>query len=217
MMPEQSDRSPICAIPTQNLRKLQQGTMRYSWRGVMCNKNPFDFALYPMLLWAEKPSTIVEIGSKYGGSALWLDDICMAFGLQTRIVSIDIDQRAEVERENIIFLECDGRDLGKVLTPEMMATMPHPWLVIEDADHHYITTKAILLFMSEHLRTGEYILIEDGICDSFGNEARYDGGPNRAIKEVLTERADLYEIDVKYCDFFGYNVTWNTNGYLKKL
>ena len=66
--------------------------MRYTWRGVLCNKNPFDMALYPMLLWERKPRTIIEIGSKEGGSAIWLADICARFGIDVRIVSVDIDQ-----------------------------------------------------------------------------------------------------------------------------
>ena len=90
-------------------------------------------------------------------------------------------------------------------------------MVVEDADHHYLTTKAVLEFMAPLLHKGEYLCVEDGICDSFGNEGRYDGGPNLAIKEFVAERPDVYEIDAAWCDYFGYNVTWNTNGYLKRL
>lgn len=196
---------------------IQRGTMRYEWRGVLCNKNPFDFALYPMLLWREKPKTIIEIGSKEGGSALWLHDICTRFGLGTQIVSIDIDQRAKVKRAGIEFHQGDGRDLSTVLTFDKMASLPRPLLVIEDADHHYLTTLAVLRFFDAYLSRGEYILIEDGICDSFGNEAQYDGGPNRATAEFLAQASDRYEIDQRYCDFFGHNTTWNTNGYIKRV
>ena len=69
-------RSPISAIPAERLMDIQNGTMRYSWRGILCNKSPFDFALYSLLLWQVKPATIFEIGSKQGGSALWLADTC---------------------------------------------------------------------------------------------------------------------------------------------
>ncbi len=208
--------SPICAIPRPNLRTIQRATMRYTWRGVLCNKNPFDLALYPMLLWKERPATILEVGSKMGGSALWLWDTCATFGINTRIVSVDINQRAEVDHPRIRFLQGDGRDLGATLSDEFMASLPRPLLVIEDADHHYLTTIGVMRFMDRHLRSGEYICIEDGICDSFGNEGNYDGGPNRAIAEFLDGRTD-YEIDRHYCDYFGHNVTWNTNGYIRRL
>jgi len=208
--------SPISAVPRPNLRTIQTGTLRYTWRGIVCSKNPFDLALYPMLLWKEKPATIIEIGSKEGGSALWLWQTCNAFQIRTRIISVDIDQRAKVTHPYITFLQGDGRDLAATLSPEFMSTLPRPLLVIEDADHHYLTTLAVLRFMDRYLRSGEYILIEDGICDSFGNEGRYDGGPNRAISEFLEDRAE-YEVDRHYCDFFGHNVTWNTNGYIRRV
>lgn len=210
-------RSPICDIPRKQLMNIQRGTMRYEWRGVLCNKNPFDLALYPMLLWREKPKTIVEIGSKEGGSALWLHDVCTRFGLGTRVVSIDINQRAKVKREGIEFHHGDGRNLSTVLTADKMASLARPLLVIEDADHHYLTTLAVLQFFDKLLRRGEYMLIEDGICNSFGNEANYDGGPNRAVAEFLADAADRYQVDESYCDFFGYNATWNTNGYIKRV
>lgn len=206
-----------CAIPEKNLRQIQRGTMQYSWRGVLCNKNPFDFALYPMLLWKEKPKTIIEIGSKEGGSALWLAQISNAFNIRSQIVSIDINQRAKVKHHQITFIQGDGRDLGAVLSDAFIASLPRPFLVIEDADHHYLTTKAVLAFMDRHLAIGEYLLVEDGNSVSFGTHERYDGGPSRAVAEFLADSPGRYEVDRHYCDFFGPNVTWNPNGYLKRV
>ena len=71
--------------------------------------------------------------------------------------------------------------------------------------------------MDPYLRCGEYILIEDGIVDTLGSAGQFGGGPNPAIREFLTGNKPRYEIDSAFCDFFGYNVTWNTNGYLRKI
>jgi cephalosporin hydroxylase len=49
-----------------------------------------------------------------------------------------------------------------------------------------------------------------------GIEKNYDGGPLRAIEEFLPQNPQ-FEIDRKWCDFYGYNVTFNPNGYLKKI
>lgn len=210
-------RSPISALPVERLLEIQKGTMRYSWRGVTCNKSPFDLALYPLLLWQVKPATIFEIGSKFGGSALWLADTCQMFGLPTKLISVDINQRAEVEHPAITFLQGNGRKLEKTLTGDLIGGLPRPWLVIEDADHSYATTLAVLKFFDRYLQTGEYILIEDGIVDSFGWLDRFKGGPNKAVSEFMAERAESYELDTDFNDYFGYNATWNTNGYLKRI
>jgi cephalosporin hydroxylase len=45
----------------------------------------------------------------------------------------------------------------------------------------------------------------------------YDGGPLRAIHEFLARTAPRYEIDRSLCDYFGPNVTWNVDGYLRRV
>lgn len=213
-------RSPLSSIPGPALQRIQTGTMKYTWAGVICSKDPFDLALYPLLIWNLKPATIIEIGTKEGGSALWLSDLLYRFDLrESTIISVDINQRAEVRRKNIKFLSGDGRDLGATLSNDMMTNLPRPLLVLEDADHHYLTTLAVLRFMNLWMTTGDYIVIEDGISDSLPRShlERNEGGPNRAIEEFLSSpEGRSFEIDSFYCDFFGQNATWNTNGYLRR-
>ena len=75
----------------------------------------------------------------------------------------------------------------------------------------------MLNFFEPYMHVGEYILIEDGIVTDLGMADRFDGGPGAAIVEFLANHAQDWQIDTSYCDFFGENVTWNTNGYLKKI
>jgi cephalosporin hydroxylase len=49
-----------------------------------------------------------------------------------------------------------------------------------------------------------------------GTDARYANGPARAIAEFLAARGGDYEIDERYCDQSGFNVTENPNGYLRR-
>jgi cephalosporin hydroxylase/Flp pilus assembly protein TadD len=205
------------ALPRETLHSIQNAGHNYSYRGIPIIKNPFDFALYPLLLWNLKPRTIIEIGSKAGGSAVWLADLLNNFGIDGHVRSIDIVRVTRHSHPRVTFLEGDGRDLGQTLTPEKLAVLPRPWLIIEDADHSYETSKHVLEFFDPHLDAGEYIVVEDGIISDLGNDPACNSGPHRALKEFLASREQEYEIDGAYCDFFGYNLTWNTNGYLKKL
>jgi cephalosporin hydroxylase len=181
-------------------------------------KSPFELALYPLLLWDLKPRTILEVGSKEGGSALWLADTVGTFGMDSHVVSIDLLPVVGIEHERITFLRGDGRNLGATLSEDFLAGLPHPWLVIEDADHIEATSKAVLEFFDPHLEVGDYIVIEDGILSSLFPET-YPGcssGPHQALKRFLADNGDRYQIDAKYCDFYGHNVTWATNGFLRK-
>ncbi|MGQ9724882.1 MAG: CmcI family methyltransferase [Tepidimonas sp.] len=75
-------------------------------------KNPFDFALYRLHVWHAKPRTILEIGSKHGGSALWLADTLQLYGVDGRVVSVDINPvRSSRIRASIFGRRC-GQSWG---------------------------------------------------------------------------------------------------------
>lgn len=204
-------------LPPQTLRSIQHASHNYSYQGVPMIKNPFDFALYPLLLWNLKPRTIIEVGSKNGGSALWLGDMLNNFGIEGHVYSIDIVKVTSVNHPRVTFMEGDGRALQEILTPNFLNTLQRPLLVIEDADHAYETSKSVLEFFHPYLREEEYIVIEDGIISDLTQDPSYNSGPHRALKEFLAAHKGEYEIDGIYCDFFGYNLTWCTNGFLKKI
>ncbi|MFP4076345.1 MAG: hypothetical protein ACLFTD_07650 [Halochromatium sp.] len=58
------------AFPPPFLTGYQAGTLRYTYRGLAGLKNPIDLALYAKAIWDLKPRTLIELGSKDGGSAL---------------------------------------------------------------------------------------------------------------------------------------------------
>ena len=200
-------------IPYELMMKIQQGTMAYRYRGVPLLKNPFDLAIYPLLLERTKPRTLIEIGSFQGGSALWFSDLRP----DMRVISVDIEPPSNVVRESITFLRGDATRLGDVLTDEVMQSIERPLLVIEDSNHMSATTAAVLDFFDRWLMRDEYIVIEDGILTAMKVANTYDGGPLRAIHEFLVRTKGRYEIDRSYCDYFGRNVTWNVDGYLRRV
>jgi cephalosporin hydroxylase len=203
-------------LERRSLERILHGTLAQTYRGIPLQKNPLDMALYTMLLWREKPRTIIEIGSRFGGSAVWLADLLDVFGIDGRVHSIDVAPVEDVRHARVTFQVGDARDLGVTLTPTLLAGLPRPWLVVEDSDHQYRTLTGVLEFFATRLRPGEYLLIEDGIVEDLGDAAQYDGGPNRAIREFLATRPGVYAIDAAMCDFFGPNFTFNINGYLVK-
>jgi cephalosporin hydroxylase len=208
-----------CALPRPFLEDIQHGTMRYTYKGVPTYKDPFDLALYQMLLWEQRPRALIEIGSKWGGSALWFADVLNNFGVDYRIHSIDLEPPLGRDIPRVTFHRGDGRDLSAALPKALLAALPRPLMVIEDADHRAATTLAVLRFFDPWLRPGEYIVIEDGIVDDLFDDAGLaglSGGPRTGIADFLAERGADYEIDARLCDFFGPNMTWNVNGYLRR-
>jgi len=209
-----------CRLPRPFLESIQRGTMSYSYKGVPTYKNPFDLALYQLLLWEQKPRSLIEIGSKWGGSALWFADVLRSYGIDYAIHSIDVKPLDTPEIPGVTFHQGDGRNLSATLSPSQMASLARPIMVIEDADHRPATTLAVLRFFDRWLRAGEYIVIEDGIVDDLFDDdmlAGLEGGPRPAVADFLRERGTDYEIDTRLCDYFGANMTWNVNGYLRRV
>lgn len=205
------------AIGYDLLMQIQQGTMAYRYRGVPLQKNPFDLALFPLLLAQARPRTLIEIGSYRGGSALWFADQARALGLDLQILSIDLDPPTDIEIPGARFLQGDARNLAAVLPPSSMAALARPLLVVEDASHLAEATAAVLAFFDPWLHPGEFIVVEDGILSDMRVAADYGGGPLRAIDAFLERTGGRYVVDRGFCDYFGANVTWNVNGYLRRV
>src|ERR1019366_3734823 len=189
------------------------GTMAYRYRGLPLLKNPFDLALYPLLLDQLKPRTLIEIGSYGGGSALWFADQVPGM----RVLSIDLEPPVDATHAALTFVKGDAHSLGAVLSVDLMKTIERPLLVVEDSSHMAGTTASVLDFFDSWLRPGEYIVIEDGILTAMRIADAYDGGPLRAIHEFLARTAGRYQPDRTLCDYFGTNVTWNVDGYLRRV
>lgn len=207
------------ALDPTVLGRVQDGVMRTAYRGVRFFKSPFDVVLYQELIDRLKPGTILEIGAKDGGSALWFADQQQAQLLEPRVLAVDLENAPVFEDARITFLEGDALALEATLTPELLAGLPRPWLVVEDSAHTFEATLAVLRFFDAHLQPGDYVVVEDGVLADFPDPAydRYADGPNRAVAAFLTgEEGGRYEIDTALCDHFGHNLTWSPNAWLRR-
>lgn len=198
------------------LRGYQSGVMRYTYKDVPCLRSPIDLAIQLKLLWELGPKTIVEIGSKAGGTAMLLADMASVYGLDARVVSIDLTPPSPPPTDRVTFIRGDVRDLGTSLGA-LTGELEHPWLVIEDSAHTFEGCTAALRFFASTMFGGDVLILEDGIVDRLGRSRRYAGGPSRAIRTFLEEMPGIFEIATDLCDMFGPNATYNPNGYLRRV
>lgn len=213
-------RSFATAVPAELLGTIQAGVLRSVYRGVPFLKSPFDIGIYLQLLTRVAPKSVIEIGTKHGGSALWFADMLSAAGVPTpRVVSVDIKPIAQFTDPRILFMEGDASDLSPVLTPSLLHSLPRPWLVVEDSSHFYAHSLAALRFFHAHLQPGDCIAVEDGVVAHLAQPVyrQYENGPNRAVHDFLRETGNAYRIDAGLCDFYGPNATYNPNGYLLRV
>jgi len=177
---------------------------RIHWKGVLNMKDPFSLASYPLLIHELKPATIIELGAYIGGSALWLADMLEIHGIDGRIYSFDIEvDRITAKHPRVEFKWADSRNLQS-FDAAWLASLPHPWLVIEDA---HCNVYEVLRFFGAMMHPGDYLIVEDTLQLS-----KY-----RTLQRFIQDHHDQYLVDTRYVDMFGYNVTCHPNSYFKKV
>lgn len=194
-------------------KTISDGHFHVTYRGISAIRCPFDYVMYQMIISAIQPDLVIEIGTKYGGGALYLADLMNVIGHGT-IHTVDIVKKTEdvVAKHPRIKLFTDGWANYDLEETKGFSKI----LVIEDASHIYGDTLAALRKFAPIVSVGSYLIVEDGIINELGQEKEFHGGPLRAIREFLAEHKD-FKVDRTYCDMFGKNATFNVNGYLKRL
>lgn len=195
-----------------SLKSIHNGHYKMEYRGVPCQKCPFDYVIYQMIINEVRPDLIIEIGTNKGGSTLYLADLLEIYD-SGMIHSIDISDECPplVKNHPRIRLFHDGWETYDLNLAKEFKRI----LVIEDSSHHYDNTLAVMHKFNGLVSKSSYMIVEDGIVDGLGWSKSYGGGPVKAIKEFLKTNQDFY-IDNDWENFFGKSATFNTMGFLKK-
>ena len=196
-----------------DIHSICDGHHKVSYRGIKAIRSPFDYVLYQMILFDQKPDLVIEIGTNHGGGALYLADLMDLIG-HGEIHTIDIEDRCHemVKQHSRITTFLGGWQDYDTSLAEKYSNV----LIIEDGAHTYEDTLAILKKFAYLVKKGSYFIVEDGIVNELGISKEYNGGPLRAINEFMSSN-NHFEIDRKWCDFFGKNATFNVDGYLKRI
>ncbi|MGH2863948.1 MAG: CmcI family methyltransferase [Solirubrobacteraceae bacterium] len=196
---------PVACVPIEDRLK---GQLRKYWferhhqhsndsyAGLLLRKFPEDLRIYEHLLWEDRPTVVIEIGTLRGASALWFRDrlrTLVAYGLiqDFRVITIDLEaelarphlDRADPSWEESISLV--SADICDESLPARIAEDVAPGarcLVIEDSAHVYDTTFAALKGFSRFVHPGGYLIVEDGYVDV--ESMRVKGHPRGVLPAV---------------------------------
>ena len=192
-----SDRPNTSHIPIDSFLLSQGVKDCITWRGIALGKSVYDFALIPMIIWENRPATILEIGSGEGASAIWMADICKSYNLSTyyatHVYSMDIDP-PDIPYNGVTFIQGNSEEIHSIFDVE---TLPHPWLIIEDA---HVNVNGVMEYFTKHMQRDDYMIIED----------------SRGVKGSTLQVPSSLLVDTYYCDYFGRNATSAVNTILRK-
>lgn len=182
------------------------------YMGIPIQKCPLDLWIYQEIIWEYKPMFIVETGTLYGGSALYLAHVLDNAKLNSQIYSIDINNWDYPKHNKIRYIWGDSvnRDLVDTLAPILNDGTV---LVILDSLHTKEHVLKELELYSSFIKKDGYIIVEDTNLN--GNPVRYDWGegPKEAVEEFLSKHPEFVS-DASKEKFL---MTFNQQGYLKKI
>jgi len=199
------------------LQKMHVGTRgelnRY--HGIRTMRSPMDSWVYQQIIWETRPDVLIEIGNKWGGSALMFSHIFNNMELDTRIIGVDL--RHEILNEktraipNSVWIEGDAIEMYS-----HVAALIKPGekvMIMEDSAHTYDVTLAILNEYHGLVTPGQYFVIEDGIMNH-GLKKRDPAFNAYKACEDFAKNHPEFEID-RARELFV--ITYNPKGYLRRV
>ena len=224
---EREDRSDV---PQKLIHCETVGRFLGRYRGSVILKTTYDMVVYYQLFSDLKPKTIIEMGTFTGASALWFADSIKSLGLDTQIYTVDYDPTLVSESmkkkipDNVKLIEGDLNKIAEVLPPEMLKSLPHPWLVIEDS-HNFLST--ITAYLNDFMAVGDYLIVEDTdpripsevkIYNMDDIEKQQPWGTDKLelMKKFAKGIGKHFMVDSFYTDYYGYNSNWHWHGFLRK-
>ena len=182
------------------------------WLSVNAYKTPLDLWIYQELIVSLRPQLVIETGTAFGGSALFLATVCDAIG-SGEIVSIDFEDRpGRPLHERVTYLT------GSSTAPETLAAVSEhargkePIMVILDSDHTRDHVLAELRHYADLVTPGSYLVVEDTNLNGHPVVPNFGPGPMEAVRDFLGERED-FKADAEQQKFF---LSFNPGGYLRR-
>ena len=129
------------------------------WRGVRVIKMPTDLLLYQQVIWQNKPDFIIDIGTKFGGSALFFADMLQLVG-KGKVISIDKYPVQKVKDERVIYLE-GGSTSDEILAKVREIVGSGSVMAVLDSDHRRPHVKRELNIYAQIVTKGQFMVIED--------------------------------------------------------
>jgi cephalosporin hydroxylase len=182
------------------------------WLGNPILKCPLDLWLYQEMLHEVKPQLIVETGTGFGGSALYLASLCDIMGTG-EIVTIDVEKRDRPAHPRITYIT--GSSTAPEVRDEVVARgrSRDRVLVLLDSDHRKDHVLAEMRTYAPFVTPSSYMVVEDTNLNGHPVEPAFGPGPMEAVEAFLREDK-RFAIDESKNKFF---LSFNPRGYLKRV
>ncbi len=183
------------------------------WMGIETQKCPLDMWIYQEIIHEIKPDIIIETGTRYGGSALYMAGLLDALG-NGKVISVDTVKEDFPKHDRIEYI-CGSS--ASLMILNMIKNKIKPTdrvLVILDSDHSRKHVSEEMKLYSELVTNGSYMIVEDSNIGGNPVAIKDEGNsPMDSIIDFLKVNQDFVIDDSREKLF----LTFNPKGYLKKV
>lgn len=165
-----------------------------SWLGVPIYQCTEDLIVMQQILWDTKPELVIETGTLFGGTSLFIATVFDAMG-EGEILTVDIDHSKVDERTRshprVTMIEADSTIAATQERVREHAEGKRTMLYL-DADHTAPAVLAELRAYGDLVTPGCYIVAADSNLN--GHPVPWPmetGGPHEAVQTFLAERDDF--------------------------
>jgi cephalosporin hydroxylase len=182
------------------------------WLGTPTRKCPLDMWVYQELLAKVQPELVIETGTAFGGSALFLAS-CMDMIGRGRVITIDIgDHPGRPVHDRITYVLGSSVDEAVVEQARAAAADAASVMVVLDSDHSRDHVLAELRAYAPLVTQGSYLIAEDTNVNGHPILRTFGPGPHEAVEAFLAEGAPF----VRDRDCEKFFLTFNPGGYLRR-
>lgn len=186
------------------------------WMGVPILKNPLDVWIYQELLFATRPTLIIETGTAYGGSALFFAHMLDRVGGESQVISVDLEPHHTLPKHpRLTFLKSDSVAPDMVAFIKGKADRHERVMVILDSDHSEAHVLKELDAYADLVTIGNYLVVEDTHYNDRPVPQSWMGGPGPgpAVDQWVPQHPE-FERDLACERFF---MTFYPGGWLRRV
>ena len=184
-----------------------------AWMGIPTRKCPLDLWIYQEMIHELRPDLVVETGTAWGGSALYLASICELVN-NGEVVSVDVAPREPLPTHpRVRYLE------GSSVSPKIFDQIRRAAegktnvLVMLDSDHRCSHVLEELRLYSTIVPVGSYLVAEDTNVNGHPVNPDFGPGPMEAVETFMAEQ-DSFVVDQEREKFY---MTFNPGGFLRRV
>lgn len=180
------------------------------WMGTKILKCPLDLWIYQEIIQDKRPDLIIETGTMYGGSALFLAHMMGLAKIDGKVISIDIADRNPPKHPKIDYVLGSSTKANIVERVKKAAAKYNKVMLILDSDHRQQHVLRELQIYSPLVSKDQYIIVEDTNINGNPVKEGWGSGPKEAVDEFLTNNSD-FTVDTSCEKFY---LTFNPGGFL---